>query len=354
MTNVLKKAVDAGFSKEQKPSMFLANLFAKEQLNTIKVEIQGESVKSVYSVDVKLGTGGRRDDLSSHDTKDFIVPEYNDFTTITEEDMFKVRYGETEETQVMADIAKLINKRQGIQSNKQRRSEEKQASDGLFNGKIVLSDNTEVTFNKKATHDISLSSAKWNATGNPLTAIENACLLCIEDGKLSDTEFNVIMESKGLAAFLANEHVKGSSNWNNGIKRTDINMPVEKTPGAKYHGQITCGTYIVNIWSYGEKYEIPTGFGFANEGTKVGYIPEGKALVLPVNPNFKRYYGAINNTNATAGIGGAKLQLVEQEQLPYAYDVVEKGSSYTVAGCKSRPLLIPLDVDSFVTLKDLV
>ena len=77
-------------------------------------------------------------------------------------------------------------------------------------------------------------------------------------------------------------------------------------------------------------------------------------MIVPVNPNFRKYYGAVNNVNAQSPIGGGKLQLVQTEQLPYAYDEVIDGSAVTKAGVKSRPLCVPVDVDCFATFKDLV
>lgn len=353
MTTLLKKAIQIGFDKRQKPSLFLANLFEKKQLKTIKTQIQGRSIKSVYAVDSKIGTGGRRIEVSQHDFKDFIIPEYNINTELTEEDMYKVQFGETEETQVLANVADLINDRQEIISDMIRRSEEKQAADLFFNGKIVLADGTEIEFNKKATHDMNLTSKKWNTdNSDPLKDIEDACQLIIDDGKVSASEFNVIMGRSAINAFLGNAKVKGSSNWNNGIKRTDINIPIEKTPGAMFHGQISCGTYRVNLWSYAEKYEIPKGYNFANEGTSVPYIPTNGVLVLPTEVKYTRNYGSVNNTGATALIGGAKLQPVEVEQLQYSYDKTEGGSAFTIAGVKSRVLLIANDVDTFVTMKN--
>ena len=64
MTDMIKKAMEVGFDKRRKPSMLLANLFKVKKLKTNKVEIQGRVVDSIYSVDVKLGTGGRRQTLS--------------------------------------------------------------------------------------------------------------------------------------------------------------------------------------------------------------------------------------------------------------------------------------------------
>jgi len=356
MADVIRKAMEVGFDKKQKPSMFLANLFKKTQLKGIKVEIQGRVVAGYYSVDTKLGTGGRYNSLDEYDKRDFTVPEYNDIASLTEEDVFKAQLGQTEYDQT-ANILNAINDGQETFSNNQRRSEEKQASDGLFYGKITLAGGTKIDFNKKETHSIDVSEAKWDvSTNNPADAISKGIQLCIDDGKISASEWNLIFEEKGLDAFLSNEKLKSSSNWNQGIKRSDINIPIEKTPGAMFHGRISVGSYIVNVWSYNEKYTVPKGFGFAHEGEQFGYIPSGCALLVPMNPNFKRYYGAINNTNApvTPGIGGNKLQLVEQEQLPYAYDVLCDGSATTKYGVKSRPLLIPVDIDSFATIHNIV
>lgn len=355
MADLLKKAMEVGFDKRQKPSMLLSNMFKTKLLRTTKVEVQGRVVKSIYSVDVKLGTGGRRVELSSYDKKEFTIPEYNNFDIISEEDIFKVQLGETEYNQQIANIANLINDKQIPISDMQKRAVEKQASDALFQGKIVLTGGTEIKFNKKATHTISKSTAKWNGTsGDPIKDIGDACKLCIEDGLLTTTVFNFFAGDDVLNALLKNENFRENADANKGIKRSDIGIPEEQVPGGVYHGRISVGSSLVNIWTYNEKYTIPTGYDFAGEGTTVSYIPAGCALLVPVNPNFTKYYAAINNVNAPSGIGGSKLQLVETEQLPYAYDELVDGSAITKAGVKSRPLCVPVDVDCFATFKDLV
>lgn len=349
MPPLIKKAMEVVFDKKQKPSMFLSNFFPKKQLTGIKVEVQGRTVKSLYSVDTKLGTGGRRIDLSSHEKNEFVVPEYNDYSVISEEDMFKVQLGETEYTSQTARVADLITDRQEIISDAQRRAEEKQASDALFNGMIVLADGTKIEFNKKETHTI-------DATGLlPTKYINQGCKLCVDDGKVGTALFNFIVEDFGLSAILSNSDFKENSNKDNGINRTNINMPEELTPGAMFHGQFSNGSFKINLWTYNEKYTIPKGYGFAGEGTEVGYIPRGCGILLPNKPNFRRYYGAVNRVDASTGsnIGGAKLNLQMVEQLPYAYDKVKGGSAITEAGVKSRPLMVPVDIDSFVTFKNL-
>lgn len=355
MTDMIKKAMEVGFDKRRKPSMLLANLFKVKKLKTNKVEIQGRVVDSIYSVDVKLGTGGRRQTLSEHETQEFTIPEYNDLVVISEDDMFKAQFGETVYEQKAANVANMINDRQIVLSDMQRRAEEKQASDALFFGSITLAGGGKINFKKKATHDIQVAT-KWNAAGaTPLKDIEAACKVCVDDALLAATEFNLWLEDSGLTALLANEEFRANADINKGIKRTDINIPLEATPGGLFHGRVTVGSNIVNIWTYNEKYTIPKGYNFENEGAKVGYIPTGRALIVPVETNFKRYYAAINNVNAPSGaLGGAKLELVETEQMAYAYDELNDGSAVTKAGVKSRPLCVPVDIDSFATLKGLV
>lgn len=164
MADVIRKVMEVGFDLKQKPSMFLSNLFKKKQLKGIKVELQGRVVEGYYSVDVKLGTGGRYNSLDEYEKRDFIVPEYNDIASLTEEDVFKAQFGQTEYDQT-ANIINAINDGQEIFSDKQRRAEEKQASDALFEGRIVLAGGNKIDFKKKATHKKSVSSAKWNTAG---------------------------------------------------------------------------------------------------------------------------------------------------------------------------------------------
>ena len=239
----------------------------------------------------------------------------------------------------------------------QVRSIEKQASDAFFNGKIVLSNGDEIEYNKLDTHSIDLDGREFDETGTDAPKIlKDACKLCRDDGKIGTSVFHLIMEDDGLAALLGNAKFIANCQVQAGIDRTKITMPEELTAGATFHGQFAVGTNKINVWTYNEKYEIPTGFNFAGEGTEVGYIPSGCAILLPDKPKFRRYYGAVNSVDASTGsnVGGAKLNLQKKEQAPYSYDTVENGSAVTKAGVKSRPLLVPVDINSFATLKNIV
>lgn len=359
MADLVRKLMRVSFDKKQKPSMFLRNFFKKVQLDTNTVELQGRTVKSVYSVDVEAGTGGRRVDIPKHTRKDYKLPEYNDYTDITEDDLEKLHLGETEYTRTKdaAKIADLITDRQEVISYNQRRAEEKQASDALFLGKVILVGGDVVEYDKLDTHSIDKNSAKWsNDANNPIDDIQKACKLCNEDSENNATTFHLILEDDGEIALTSNAKFKENSNYNNRIERTEIKIPEELTPGGVFHGRFSAGSYVINLWTYNEKYVIPKGFGFANEGKKVGYIPRGCGVLIPDEPNFTCNYGTVSNVDASnnANVAGVKITKQEVEQLPYAYDVVEHGSARTEAGVKSRFLCIPDDVNCFATFKNLV
>lgn len=358
MIEAFKKAMVKAFEKVAPPTNFLASFFKPVFLDGIAVEIQGQDVAATYSVDVELGTEGRRHEISKHNTEEFVVPEYNDFEEISELDCFKVHLGETGYEKSLGKMNSKIVSKQKKYADMQARAIEKQAADALLNGKIVLADKSKIEFRKKASHDIDCSSKKWSFdSNNPLPEVENGCKLIKQDGKCITPQFNLILESNGLNALLANKFFKENSNYNNKIERSNIKLPEEKTIGAYFHGQFSAGSYVVNLWAYDGSYTIPTGFGFANEGQQTTYIPKGRGILLPMETDYELYYGAM------AEVGDAKslvdmltgvFNLVKTKFLNYIQIVTGKGRASLLAGVKCRPLAVPINIDTCVTFSNIV
>ena len=357
VTEAFKTALVKTFQKVQQPSTFISNFYRKELLEGVTVELQGQDIKSTYSVDTKLSTEGRRHDFSLHETKTYTVPEYNDYTDITENDIFKKQFGETQYTQALGKVIDIIKPRLEAFSAMQRRSEEKQAIEALLNGKIVLSDNSEIEFRKKASHDIDCSSNKWNVNANdPLEAIEAAGQTIINDGKVTSPELNLILETNGVKALLGNEKFIKNSSYNNKIERSSIKIPVEQSIGAYFHGVFAAGSLTFNLWGYNGSYEIPKGFNFANEGKIVTYMPKGRGLILPTENKFTRFYGSLGDVNFENADDFFKslFNVLQQEQISFAYPILMNGTKRIQAGVKSRPLYVPVNIDSSVSLSGIV
>lgn len=350
MNDMLTKLMLEAFTKKQKPTTFLVNTAKKTVTTQTTVTLDSRTVKSFYSVNVQKGTGGRSVNMANFKNMEFETPEYNDYIPISPDELDKRQFGKTP-FEASASMLELIVDRQSIISDMQRRSEEKQASDALFTGKITLIDGSTIDFNKQATHAIT-PQIKWNTdTGKPLDDIEAACQLCKVDGKVGSSTFNLIIADDSLNSLLNNQQFLDQAKAQFGIKRVDINMPENLTIGTAFHGQFSAGSFTINLFTYPQYYEIPTGYNFAGEGTALPYIPSKKALLLPTDIRFDMFYSGLYQVNNDMMTGNFEfnnaIEKVALEQLAYSYVEIDKGSASIIAGLKSRPLFIPTNVDGF-------
>lgn len=341
------------FDIKKVPTMALWNLGKEVQLNGIAKRIQKRFLKNIPAVDVALGTGGRYNSAEKYGMTDFVVPEYNEIGKLTEEDVFKVHFGENEYTNI-ANIVNLVTDEQKTLQEKIVLAQNLQARDALFYGKIKLISGAEIDFDMKDSHKITAVNAWSSANGVPNDDIEKACRLIIGDGRLSGNVFHMYMADDVLNALISNENFKKTSDLNAGYDRRNVSLPVEKTPGVAYHGVSTVGSNIVHLWGYNETYTIPTGFNFADEGTEKTFIPTGQTLIFHDQTQFEANYGAINDTNnQKSDVPTGRLNLKKVKYLPYSYGVTQQGSSWTDYGVKARPLFIPVNVDGYAVLKGL-
>lgn len=341
------------FEKKINPTTALWALGDVKMRSGITVRIQKRILKNIPAVDVALGAGGRYASDDKYDYVDFTVPEYNQFDKITEEDVFKVNFGETEYSQI-ANIINLVTDKQQNLKDTIILAQELQARDALFFGKITLTSGGVIDFDLKDTHKITVSNAWSSANGKPLTDLSEAADIITNDSRLISPVFHLYMEEKGLNALLSNPEFKSNADYDAGYKRTQVSMPLEKTPGVTYHGTFAKGSKIFHLWGYKATYTIPKGFNYADEGQQKTFIPTGRALLFNDGTKFQTNFGAINDTNnQKTDIPTGRLNLKKVKYLPYSYGVTENGSSWTVAGVKSRPLFVPVDVDGYAVLKGL-
>lgn len=353
----IKTMID-GFTLYQKSTCFLTS-FAKEVVTDCdKIELDKRSVRNVYAIDVERD-GARMMNFNKFETIEFTPPYYNQYDMLTPVQFDKRQFGKTEYEKV-GNLNTFLNERQGWLSDTIVNAIEKMVSDALFNNKITLSDGSEITFNRKDTHYINKQSEKWSSTGDPIKQINDMCQLLVDDAKISGAgAFQLICARDTLNALLSNSKFKENSKFDSGIKLTDIKSPTWNTNGATFHGQFSCGSFRINLWSYNAKFEVPTGYGYANEGTLQPYIPNGTALLLIEDVNFNLIYAGIDNSATTIHNGSIgninSLSMIKAKQLPYAYwSVVGVGTAGFVYGVKSRPLFIPTNNDCFCISHSLV
>lgn len=351
------------FEQKAKPTMYLASDAQVQKTLANEFEIDIVRGNETFAVDVTPGAGSRSNKKSRYTTKTYNAPAYNESYPVTAEELNKRLPGQTKYEAAgdaySTTLAAYMSDKQILMQEKIVRAIELQARDAYFDGKIVTHNGDEIDFKKKATHNVT-PSAKWSAaTGAPLDDLEAACQLIRKDALISTTRFRLTVADDVVEALKANDQFVEKANLRH-VQNIDMGMPTDvNTDGATFHGIFSCGSYIIELWAYPQFYDVPTGFGLANEGTKQPYIPSGKSLLKPAaGSRYDLIFGGVPVVSdqvdprlTSMGLTGT-LNLAETDFYPYAR--LDRRAECIEVGVKSRPLFIPHDIDSFVTFDTLV
>lgn len=250
----------------------------------------------------------------------------------------------------IAALVRTVAEKQASARNMIIRAIEKMCSQVLMTGKLTMSSlgtGIEIDFKRSAASLPDTSgSAPWSTiTTDVYAQMETDCKLIRTAGKSTDMEFDAILGNAALDALLKNTVFLERQKLFN-LKLDSLIPPVKAstTVGAASHGQISAGPYRINLWSYPQTYDtVSNGVRTAND-----YIDTTKYVMLPKNPFFKTYFGAV--PPLVDGNGNAQ---------PMAGDFVftdwvaadKRSHNYDVESC---PLVVPIAIDQAVTRKVLV
>ena len=353
------------FEQKAKTTSFLSSLATNiRKTRAVEIEIDIKRGKEFYAVDIIPGAGSRANKKKRYTTKTYEAPLYDESATITAQELEKRLPGRTKydaaDEDYAAEVTAILSDEQIELQEKEIRAIELQARDAFFSGKIVLHNGDEIDFKKKATHDVAVA-VKWdNASGVPLTDLEAACELCRKDGLIGTTSFNLIVANDVVEALKGNAQFVEKANLRH-VQNVSMGMPgAVNTNGAVPHGQFSAGSYIINLWAYPQFYDVPVGFGLADEGTKQPYIPSASALLMPADGGLRidLVYGGVptvapqvNPRLEAMGLTSVPMT-IEADFHPYAH--LDQRAACIEVGVRSRPLFIPHQIDGFVTLNTLV
>jgi hypothetical protein len=212
------------------------------------------------------------------------------------------------------------------------RSEELQAKQALFDGKIEVHDVDgndvvdDIDFQRSATHTIDLTATgevSWDESGaQPLKDLRTWRRLNLQDSGLSSDI--VIMGSDAVDTFLGNAEVQEKLD-NYRMELGQLVMEAQEL-GVTYIGRIEG----LDIYSYDEWYIDPS------TGTEGALVPANKVLVGSTKARCERVYGAIDD--ASNGVFAVAR---------YPKTWVENDPSVRFLQLHSAPLLVPVQVDAF-------
>jgi hypothetical protein len=206
-----------------------------------------------------------------------------------------------------------------------------------------------VDFKVKATHKIAPAVDWSNAAGVPIDDLAGGALLNRTDGLSFTTD--AIFGTDAFNLLLNNDQFKekAAQQWEK-VDNMNFRPPVMNSEGANFHGRLTIGDWVINVWTYPQFYKVPVGYGLANEGTKVPYVPTDKVWLGSFNAQFDLLYAGIAKLVTAdprlASIGITNIPQTMKGDF-HIYGGVDTLGSNVIYGVKSAPMVVLTDVDSF-------
>lgn len=365
MQPLIRKSTMRLFEQGSKPMQGLRSFFLSPSENikdTLSLNLDIVRYARKISINVAKGTGGRYNDFRKFTNKEYFPPEYNEYTDLKSKDMFLRSPGKNEyQPKTSQDIVSTMATNLIKLGEIIERGEIKQAHDALFAGKVTLINGDIIDYDKKTDHNF-VPSVKWdNASATPLDEISNGISKIEEDSKRDITEINALCSPRLIDPILKALKAKNVDYADPmAFLRSNIAMPdYANMNGMAYHGRFAINGYTVNLWSYDGRYEIPTGYSIANEGTETTYIPANSLILFPSGVRFDMIYAGVESNNFTTnaalkgnfGISNFMPTIEAGARVIYGEPDMKtfKAVNY---GVKASPLAVPTDIDSIYTIQD--
>lgn len=332
--------VRAGFS----------GFFPRETAPTLQVDVEVERDNDLIAVDVQRFREGNKNKFSLASQKKYQPPFYKEDYDFSQDEVYMttVALGVTNATSANQAIAQ--NALKNVRSNRKKieRAIRKQQAEVLQTGIVNLKSGDSIDFKRKAASIVDLTAGSyWNeASTNPLADLRNGMKFLRNVGNSSGSSVNVIMRDDAMTAFLSNENPELTKALDSRrMDRANIVMPqFNEASGMAFHGQVAAGDFVVNLWTYNEKYTD------ANGVTQY-YLNKENVVMLPSDFMGKTVFGGLPYLRSqTVGGVSAKIPgVMEAEFLLRGYDD-EKTISSTLE-LTSAPLVVPFTIDKIYTMQ---
>ena len=323
-------------------STFLRDTFFK---NTTKSESEyvdidiykGKRKISVYVSPYSQGKVRTRD---GYETKTYKPPYIKEKRTTTAADLLKRSIGENiySSTPPSQKASEQLAKDLLEMDTCITRAEELQAAQALFQGKVILQKqkddgsfmNEEINYSPSDTHKITLTGNDlWSDRNNsdPLVKLRSLRRMLIQDSGVNPDI--LIMSSDVIDAFLTHPVIKGTG----GLSPIKVQLgqisPQLLPNGVTYWGflqDIAC-----DIYSYDEWYLDPV------DNTEKAMVPAKKIFMGSTKARMDKLYGCIKDLSA----------LYPVDRFPKSWEEEDPSARFLLM--QSAPLLVPTQIDSFLT-----
>jgi hypothetical protein len=355
MSDESTKHLIESYVEESEPQGFLSGFFKSPPQNfhdteMVEIDILRDD-ESIAIPITDLSTGAHVNSADVYSNKGFTPPIFDEEGVITAYSQIKRQPGVNPFVQpdFMANAWTQAQRVFRKCENKIRRAVEVMASQVLQTGMLTLTNEAgaaafELDFQPKATH-FAAASAAWAAdgsTGDPLKDIEDMATVIRRDGKKVPNV--LIFGATAWSRFPRNAKVKELFN-NRRADQVNIIPPRLGADGASYHGTISVGNYVYELWTYEGFYKHPVS------GDLTPYVNPERVIMLASSARLDLSFGSIPMIRAPeeralaflpARISSSKLGFDLTTNSYFTPD----GKQLRV-GCGTRPLTIPTAIDTF-------
>lgn len=353
---LITRAAVSLFKKEASPTKFLSDMFvAKPPINQEKIPIDIMRGEERVAVDVVPGTGpdGQKK-LQPFTAKEYVTPAYDESYIMSASETKQRLAGNNafEPADINAALTAFIADSMKDGQDRIDRAVERQAAEVFNEGTITFQNNDSLDFKMKATHKVTVGTLWSNIAANALGDIQDIGDEIRKDGLGAPN--TLIFGSEALRDFLALTEIKDQLNLRR-AKLIDIVQPRPNSSekGATFHGLISIGSYEYQIWAYPQWY-VSSADG-VSPIVKTEYMPTRNVIVMDSRARLERHFGGIHRFAdgnlegaQAAGISGIMNTGTPTESAPYVF-MGNRGLAMEI-GVRSRPLCIPIDLDSFARL----
>lgn len=324
-----------------KPTSFLRSKFPSKTSPTKLVSVMVQRGYEKIAVDCYRGTEGNRNKWSYSSEKIFEPLYFRENFDLTQLQLYDALFS-LQGVQDAPKIAALLHSIADNQMEMQEKIEraiEVMCSQILMTGVVQMSSQgtgLSIDFKRKAASLVDGTAGQYFADNVDLFAQAQAdCTWIRQYGKVTAMEFDWVLGETAMTNLLKNTTFTTRNNLFH-LSLDGVTPPeANTTTGAVYHGWISAGPYRVNLWTYPQYYNDPV------TGDMTAYIDAKKAVMLPKNPNFFTFFGAVPQViqpGAAPIIGEFVFSdWVDQQKRAHLYEV------------ESCPLPVPVGIDQFVT-----
>ncbi len=322
--------------------------FPRETTSTLLVDVEVERDNDLIAVDVVRFTEGNKNKMTKATEKKYQPPFYREEYDFQRDEIYLNTIGQGIEPNRNVNQAIAQNALKNVRANRKKieRAILKQQAEVLQTGIVTLKNGENIDFKRKAASIVDLGNTYyWNqANTTPLVDLAAGMTFLRNVGNSSGMVVNVIMRSAAMNAFLNNTSVKETADIRK-VDRVNIVMPqFDNVSGFAFQGQVAAGDFMVNLWTYNEKYTDANG-------NTAYYLAESNVIMLPSDFQGKTVFGGLPYMRSVT-IDGQTVgvpSVTEAEFLLRGYSD-ERTISSTLE-LSSAPIVIPFTVDKIYTIK---